>query len=143
MPKRTNPFEEIQRLFDRMAEQFEDFDDWGAFEAAMPGRISLDVAEYDDEFVVTADLPGYERDDIDVELSDDRLRIAADHEEDTEAEEPGRYVRRERRKRSMSRTITLPEPVDDEAVSATFRHGVLTITLGKAAEADSHTIDIE
>ncbi|MFB6113470.1 MAG: Hsp20/alpha crystallin family protein [Halodesulfurarchaeum sp.] len=143
MPSRKNPFDEIQRMFDRMASQFEDIDDWGSFEAAMPGRLSVDVAEYDDEFVVTTDLPGFAKEDIDVELSEDRLRIAAEHIEDVETEEPERYVRQERRKRSQSRTITLPEPVEDDGVSATFNNGVLTVTLPKTGISDSHSIDIE
>ncbi|MFB6153466.1 MAG: Hsp20/alpha crystallin family protein [Halodesulfurarchaeum sp.] len=141
---RSNPFEEIQRMLDRMSEQFEDVDTLRDFEPALPGRLRVDVEDYGDEFQVTADLPGFTKSDLDVELSENRLRIAAEHEEESESEEPERYVRRERRTQSVSRTITLPEEVDDEGVEATFRNGVLTVTLPKlVAEEDTHQIDIE
>ena len=144
MTSRRNPFEEIERLFEQMSSQFEDFDSWQGLEGAMPGRLKIDLADHGDEFQLTADLPGFSKEDIDVELVEDKLRIRAEHEEDTETGEPGRYVRQERRKQSMDRSVTLPEPVDEEGVEARFRNGVLTVTLPKAAgRGDSHQIDIE
>lgn len=141
---RRNPFDEIERFFERMSDQFEDVDDWRSIQPAWPGQLKVDVADYDDEYEVTADLPGYEKEDIDVELADDRLHISAEHEEEHEESEPGRYVRQERSKESTSRSVTLPEPVDEEAVSAQFQNGVLTVTLPKLSGGEeSHRIDIE
>ncbi len=140
---RRNPFDEIERFFDRMSSQFEDFDEWRSWETSWPGRLKVDIADHGEEFEVTADLPGYQKDDIEVELTEDRLRIAADRETDTEETE-GHYVKRERSRQSVSRTVTLPEPVSESGVAATFNHGVLSVTLPKAGGGEeAHRIDID
>ncbi|MFB6094374.1 MAG: Hsp20/alpha crystallin family protein [Halanaeroarchaeum sp.] len=139
--RRNNPFEDIERMLERMSEQFEDVSrrDFG-----FAGRLNVDVEDRTDEYVVTADLPGVTKEDIDVELADQTLRIEAEREEETETGDEGRYVRRERSRESTSRSISLPEAVEEEGVSARFKNGVLTVTLPKAyASADAHEIDIE
>ncbi|MFB6068816.1 MAG: Hsp20/alpha crystallin family protein [Halobacterium sp.] len=142
--RRNNPFDDIERMLERMAEQFEGVDEFRSFEAPFGGRLKVDVEDLPDEYVVTADLPGFEKADIEVELADETLRIAADRETAAESEEAGHYVRRERSRESMSRSVSLPEPVDEDGVSARFKNGVLTVTLPKLhTAADSHSIDIE
>jgi HSP20 family protein len=130
-----NPFDDIERMFDRMSNRLEPFDE-GAFQ----GSVAVDVEETDDAYVVTADLPGFDREGIDVELAGDRLTLSATHTE-TESEErdeaEGRYLRRERRQQSVSRSIRLPEPVDEDAAEADYSNGVLTVTLPKETEGDS------
>lgn len=130
-----NPFDEIERMFDRMGSRLEPFEE-GVFE----GSVAVDVEETDDAYVVTADLPGFDRDDIDVELAGDRLTLSATHTE-SESEEgdedEGRYLRRERRERSVSRSIRLPEPTDEDAAEADYTNGVLTVTLPKESEGGS------
>ena len=127
-------------MFERMSRQFEDWEpEW---ETMGLTEMSIDVADYDDELVVTADLPGYETDDIDVRLSDDRLHVKAHHEEATE-EEGGEYLRRERSHRSVSRSITLPDPVDPDSVSAKYKNGVLTLRMSKAEPTEGTHIDVE
>ncbi len=109
------------------------------------GEVSVDVADRDDEYVATADLPGFAEDDIEVTIRDDVLRIEAEHEESTAADEDtdeGRYIRRERRHQSASRSVTLPEPVEAASATARYHNGVLTVTLPKAGDQDSHRIDI-
>jgi len=140
MSIRRNPFEDLERMFERMSRQFEDWEpEW---EAMGDIDMSVDVADYDDELVVTADLPGYESDDIDVRLSDSRLHIEAHHEEST-GEESGEYLRRERSHRSVSRSLTLPEPVDPDSVSAKYKNGVLTLHMSKVEPAEGTHIDVE
>jgi HSP20 family protein len=138
MSRRSNPFDELERLIDRMSEQFE-----GNLGDLAGTDVPLDVEDREDAFVVTADLPGYDRDDVEVELSDDRLHLRATRE--TVAEETGehRVVRRERQT-SVSRTVDLPGAVAEDEVSATYGGGVLTVTLPKAGEGGGgHRIDIE
>lgn len=139
MPSRRNPFEEIEQMFDRLSRQFEE-EPFGLM--GMAGSIAVDVADHDDEFVVTADLPGFDKDDIDVSLADRTLQIEADHEEE-ETEESADYLRRERNRQSMSRSLTLPESVDQEGISASLNNGVLTVTLPKREQDGGHRIDIE
>ncbi|AKU06588.1 MULTISPECIES: archaeal heat shock protein Hsp14 [Haloferax] len=133
-----NPFDEIEDLFDRMGRSFEE-SGIGRFQ-----DISLDVVDDDEVIEVVADLPGFEKDDLDVSVSGRRLTIAADHEESSEVDDD-RYVRRERSQRSVSRTITLPAEVVRDEVTASYKNGVLTVTLPKAEPAgdDSTQIDIE
>ncbi|WP_135825007.1 Hsp20/alpha crystallin family protein [Halorussus ruber] len=148
MAGRRNPFEEIEEMMNRMSRQFEGMGGSDLSElTGQRGGTSIDLAERDDEFVVTADLPGFEKDDIGVSLRGDQLRIDAEHEEAREEgdeDEEGRYLRKERRHQSVSRSVSLPGDVDEEGVSAQFRNGVLTVTLPKlsAGEEDSRQIDI-
>lgn len=104
----------------------------------------LDLAEGDDEFVVTVDVPGYETDDIEVRLSgaNDVLHVDGERSRETDAGED-QFIRRERRAQSFSRRVQLPQPVDDDDVNAGLNNGVLTITLGKGEPVKSHHIDIE
>lgn len=137
---RRNPFEEIERMFERMNDQFGQFDDM-----SMPATqsLSVDLADHEDSFEVTADLPGYEREDIDLSVADRTLRISAERDESTETGE-GNYLRRERRRRSVSRSLSLPEEVEEDAASAAYTNGVLTVTLPKATgDEDSRSIDID
>ncbi|AOW79387.1 hsp20-type chaperone [Halodesulfurarchaeum formicicum] len=144
MTRRSNPFEEIERLLERMSNQFEDVDQIQSLESAWPGRLKVDLAEFDDAYEVTADLPGFESEDIDVELLDDQLHICAERKTETAEAEAGRYIRRERSERSVDRRVSLPEPVEAETVEASFKNGVLTVCLPKAeGSEESHTIEIE
>ena len=151
MAGRRNPFREIEEMMNRMSHQFEESMGSSDLPQLAGGDgPSIDVADRDDEFVVTADLPGYRTEDIDLTLRGDELRITAEREQESEtSDEEGeggtpRYIRKERRHQSVSRAVTLPEQVDEENVSAEYRNGVLTVTLPKmhAEESDSHQIDI-
>jgi HSP20 family protein len=146
MVDRSNPFEDIERFFERMNRSFGDV-------GMPPGLhdVAVDVAETDDEIVVTADLPGFVREEITIALSGRDLTIEADHEEhvaETDEGEDGevRYVRRERSHRELSRTVRLPDAVVEDRATAEYRNGVLTVTLPRetvAGDDDTHTIDID
>lgn len=144
MAIQRNPFDELERMVERINQQFSDLSrDWeGTWRPDGLAAFSVDVEERDDEVVVTADLPGFEKGDIDVRLTGERLRIAA-HSEESLDEEEGQYVRRERRRRSLSRTVDLPVPVDEESVSATYRNGVLTVTCRATEQARGKTVEIQ
>lgn len=146
MSIRRNPFKELERLFDQMSDQFEDVSRWWEGEKRDRGigttSMAVDILDHDDEFVVTVDVPGFETEQIDVRLTDRTLHIEAERDV-TVAEGDDDFVRRERSRRSMNRSIRLPAPVDPEAVSAVINNGVLTITLGKlAASEEARRIEI-
>ncbi|QLG61139.1 Hsp20/alpha crystallin family protein [Halorarum salinum] len=148
MSARSNPFEELERFFERMNRQFEETSRmWG--EEGPLGRwsseaesMAMDLAEHDDEFVVTVDLPGFEGDDVDIEVTDHTLRIEAEHEERVDEEEE-RYLRHERRHETARRSIRLPDEVDTEGVTARMKNGVLTVTLPKREAEEAHSVDVE
>ncbi|WP_440006749.1 Hsp20/alpha crystallin family protein [Halomicrococcus sp. SG-WS-1] len=147
MARRGNPFDEIEEMFDRMSRQFESVgqqfeESTGSLGWQGGTQMSLDVADRGEEFVVTVDLPGFEKEDIDVRLHDDRLSIDAEREEKIE-EGNGEYLRRERSQQSVSRSVSLPEPVDGENVTAEYNNGVLSVTLPKIdGTEESREIDI-
>ena len=157
----SNPFD-FESMFEHMSRQFEEMNrQFARFAEARPaleagsdaelpammsvGNMQVDVAEYDDDIVVTADMPGFEKEDIDLSIAGDALTVVADRDVGTE-EESEHYVRRERRHHSVRRTIRLPVDVSEEQASASYTNGVLTVTLPKEfddEDDDSHQIDIE
>ena len=124
-----DPLGEIERAFDVLGDQF----------GVAAGTVPTDVIDEGDSFVVRADLPGYDSEDIDVQLAEGRtLTISAEHSEESELDD-GRFVQRERRQQSLSRTVTLPEAVTESETSAAYDDGVLTVTLPKATGDDDGT----
>ncbi|MCD2204460.1 Hsp20/alpha crystallin family protein [Halobacterium sp. KA-6] len=141
---RQKPFTNIEDVLERMGEQLEQT------RLSVGGEIAtaaVDVGEWDGEFVVEADLPGYEREDIDVRVTDNTLHIDAEHKAEREEREELSYLRKERVKTDVSRTITLPEEIDEDEVSATYENGVLTVVLPKheseEGEAGGHRVEIQ
>ena len=148
MSTRSNPFEELERLLERMSRQFDDASRMWTSEEPF-GRltsgtesIAIDLVDRDDEFVATVDLPGFERDDVDIQVTDHTLRIEAEHEEVLDEEEE-RFLRHERRHESTHRSIRIPEEVDKEGVKARMKNGVLTVTLPKLEVEEARKIEIE
>ncbi|MFC6904458.1 Hsp20/alpha crystallin family protein [Halalkalicoccus tibetensis] len=142
---RRNPFDDIEEFFDRLNSQFEGQGgfDQEAFGMGGTSRMSIDLADRDGEFVVTADAPGFGKEEIDVRVTGRRLTIEAERTESSE-DESETYLRSERRSESLHRTVQLPEPVEEEDVSATYKNGVLTITLPKQdPETGGKSIEIE
>lgn len=101
----------------------------------------VDVEETPDEIVLTAELPGMSRDDIDIELEDGVLTIQGEKKE--EQKEEGRQgLRYERRWGSFARRFTLPRAVDSANITASYENGILAIHVPKAEEAKGRKIEI-
>ena len=94
-------------------------------------KLALDIAEHEDEFTVTASVPGIAPEDIEITLADNVLTIKGEMKAENEVDET-RYHLRERRWGSFYRSITLPLAVDTERVEAVNENGVLTLHLPKA-----------
>jgi len=124
-----DPLGEIERAFDVLGDQF----------GVAAGTVPTDVLDDGDSFVVRADLPGYDSDDIDVQLSEGRtLTISAEQTEESEVSD-GNFVQRERRSQSLSRSVTLPAAVTESETTASYEDGVLTVTLPKATSDEGGT----
>ncbi|WP_137291661.1 Hsp20/alpha crystallin family protein [Natronorubrum halophilum] len=164
MTDRSNPFENLEELLNRLNRQFEtaarswesDLDTRSRLDLSMGGATTqLDLADHGDEFTVTVDVPGYETDDLELELRGDTLEISGEREseheralEEEDADETPRseatYIRREREMQSFSRQIRLPDPVEADAVTAAVNNGILTVHLPKRDSSDdSRSIEIE
>jgi HSP20 family protein len=102
---------------------------------------SVDVAESDGDIVVTAELPGIAKDDVDISLSNDVLTIKGEKKEEKETKEEN-YHRIERRYGSFQRSIPLATGVQGDKAKANFKDGVLCVTIPKSEEARPKQIEI-
>jgi HSP20 family protein len=118
----------MNRLFDDV---FRGFDD-SRFFGGRTGWPSMDVEETEKEYLVTAELPGLEERDVEVLLLDGLLTVRG--EKKLESENRNRTYS-ERFYGRFERQITLDRDVDETAVNATFKNGVLTVTVPKSARA--------
>ena len=141
---RWNPFEEIGWWFPSLSRtsdgsQLDEF--WGR---RAPGAVSpaTDITEDDGHYVVTAELPGVKRTDISVEVRDGVLTIRGEKKSEREEKsEKRRYV--ERSFGSFSRAFTLPSDADERKIEASFKDGVLTVTLAKTEARKAQVVDVK
>ena len=101
----------------------------------------VDIYETEEGFVATADLPGLSKDDIEVALESNVLTVSGERSYDKNGEQ-GAFRRVERAYGSFRRTFTLPSGVDSSKVDASFKDGVLTLTLPKSEVAKARKISV-
>jgi HSP20 family protein len=149
------PFGGLRREIDRL---FEDFtsNPWRSpfrrtlFDAEpfWRGDISwgkvpaVDVADTTKDYEVTAELPGLDEKNIEVKFSDGTLTIKGEKKEEKEEKKKDYYLS-ERRYGSFQRSFSVPDGIDAEKIEATFKNGVLTVTLPKTVEAQKKEKNIE
>jgi HSP20 family protein len=102
---------------------------------------AMDLVETEEHFVLRADLPGLAEEDVTIEVEDNVLTVSGERKAEHEATKEG-YHRVERAFGSFSRSLTLPEGVDAEAVSANFDRGVLEIRIPKPEQRKPRKISI-
>lgn len=107
------------------------------------GQMKVDIKENEKDYVVEAEIPGAKREEITLEIDDQRLTISSERKEETKANREN-FIRRERRTSSMARSFAL-ENVDAQKATAKFENGVLTVTLPKKeiVEVKKNKIEIE
>lgn len=113
----------------RNVDLFNLFDDFFNDSRVYNGSLKIDVRDLEKEYIVDVDVPGINKEDIEVHFENERLFINVNREEDKEEDDKG-YVHRERRSMSLSRSIYLKD-VDPKQFSAKLDNGVLTITAKK------------
>ena len=111
---------------------------------AQQSRLGVDVAEHEDEVIVTADLiPGVTKKDISLDLINPQaLEISWERKEEKKEEKEGYYMR-ERMFGSMTRIVPLPVPVTEDKATATVKNGVLEVHLKKTVKEPRGKITIE
>ncbi|HOB90394.1 MAG: Hsp20/alpha crystallin family protein [Bacillota bacterium] len=103
----------------------------------------VDIEETDNMYVVKADVPGFDKENIDIELSDNVLTISGKVDERSETTDTdGGYVRRERRYGAFRRSFMLPDEVDHDKAKASFKNGVLKIEIPKTGRRPHRKISI-
>jgi HSP20 family protein len=107
-----------------------------------PVKPAMDVMEDEDQIVVKTDLPGVNREDIKIDLTEDTLQIEAQFQEETE-EEGVNYYKKERKSGEASRTMILPAKVKINEVNAKFENGVLTVVMPKLEKKDVFEVKVD
>jgi len=154
-PETVNQFGMMRRFTSDMERLFNDFEELrfpSFFKDFAPFRMPFDSVEWvprievlknNGQLMVRADLPGLTKDDVKVELTDDMLTISGERKEEKEEKREGFY-RSERSYGSFYREIPLPEGAKTEDAAATFRNGVLEITMpAPKVEASTRKLEIK
>ena len=135
-------FEKMQRDMDRLWDSFSE----GGLRRRGEGRVewlpSLDVSETKNELVVKAEVPGMDAKDIDISLSDGMLTIKGEKKQEKEEKEAD-YHLVERSYGAFVRSVQLPKEVKADKINASYKDGVLKITLPKSEEAKKKEIKIK
>ena len=137
---RWEPFRELAALQNEMSRFMNGLSE-GNGRTTQSWVPTADVWETDDDVVYAFDLPGIPEDRISVELEDGALSISAEREREHTVED-GKYFRFERRFGSFSRTIGVPQGVNEDAVVAKYEHGVLEVHVRKPEQPKPRKIEI-
>ena len=130
---------DIARTFDRL------FDDrfFGTFEPSSRLRHgALDVAESEAAYTVTLDVPGIAKDDVNISIDKNLVRVEAQAKTGSEKKDGERVLHRERSVSSVKRSFTLPVEIDEASSTAKLDNGVLTLTLKKRQPAPARRIAV-
>jgi len=129
----NNPFDLIDRFFSNDELIYSGF-----------RTPAVDISEEDNRYLIEAELPGLSEKDVQLELKDGILYLStAKKESKEEKSAKNRWLRRERREFQFSRSFDLPDNIDVEKIEATFRDGLLTVTLPKKAEAAPRLVPVK
>jgi len=146
------PFGELGRMEREMERMFEDFfgrrvrplwpERWWPAAGVEIAAPAVDIYEEKDDIIVKAELPGMEKDNIEVNLSDNFLTIKGEKKKEEEVKEEN-YYRSERSHGSFLRTVDLPKEVHVDKAKAAFKNGILEIRLPKTEEAKKKEIKVK
>jgi len=142
---RWEPVRELSSLQNDMNRLFNTFFDAptaGAGNASRRWIPAMDLVETDDQFVLKADLPGLTDEDVHIDVEGDVLTVSGERRAEHEEKREG-YVRVERSFGAFRRSLTLPEGVDPEAVSASFDRGVLEVRIPKPEQRKPRRVAIQ
>ena len=116
--------------FDLLSEMFRD----PFFDERESRVMKTDIKEKKDKYIIDIDLPGYEKDNIKIEVEDGYLTVHATIDSNKEEKDEGKFVRKERYMGSCSRSFYVGDDVKEEDIKATFRNGILRLEVPKVEE---------
>lgn len=115
--------------FDRMFDDaFHNF--WGGNELATFDAFKTDVIDQGDKYLLQAELPGFDKSDINIDLKDNLLTISASHKEEKDEEDKNKYIRRERCYSSYSRSFRVND-IEAGDIDASYNNGILEVSFPK------------
>jgi HSP20 family protein len=142
---RSSPARDLLSIRDEMNRLFNDF--LGRAEGQEGAWLTgvwappVDIRETDDAVILKAELPGFSKDDVHIELHNNRLTLRGERKHEAEVKEE-QYHRRERAYGSFQRAFLLPATIDQEQVTASFKNGILELRLPKSETAKPKRIAI-
>ncbi|HIJ06111.1 Hsp20/alpha crystallin family protein [Methanocalculus sp.] len=113
------------------------------FLPAIRGEFRVDISDHEDEVVIVADIPGFEKEGVSVQLIDPRTLEIATRQSTEKKDEQENYYIRERMYGSMRRLVRLPVDVTEDGAQASFKNGVLEVHLKKTEMPSVRSIQIE
>ena len=140
--KRRNPGYSLQDFRDEMDRMIEDtFGDFGIiqerpFKEDMVWRPAVELNEQNGNYLLKAELPGVNKDNIEIDIKEDEVFLKAKTEKHEEKEEKGKIFRSEFRYGEFERKIPLPSMVNSDEAKAEFKDGILTITIPKSKKEE-------
>jgi HSP20 family protein len=143
-----SPFEEFDRLFEEfmprgwMRPMGWERPLWNRLAAAEPRMPRVDIVDRDNDILVRAEVPGVDRKDLDISVSDNAVTIKGQSSSEVN-EEQGDYHRCEISRGAFARTVGLPGAVDADKASAEFKDGVLELTLPKVKQSRRRRIEVK
>jgi len=145
----ASPFDEMDRLFDRLLARRgwmrpwrTDWPSLGDVGWADPRLPRVDIVDREDDIVMRAEVPGIDRKDLDISVGEDSVTLRGETRRE-EKEEAGDLYRCEISRGAFSRTVGLPAAVYGSKAKAAFHDGVLTLTLPKVERARRHTVRVD
>jgi HSP20 family protein len=149
-----SPFDEMERRMEQMERVFEDFFPmmpmrrgfgfpslWGKSLWTEEWMPKADIIDRENEIVVRAELPGVDKDDLDLTVTENSVTLKGETKKE-QKEEKGDFYRCETSRGSFMRTFSLPCDVDGSKSKAEFKNGILELTLPKVAKSKRHSIKI-
>ena len=115
---------------------------WGAAPAERAPQIRIDLNETDANYTIKAEIPGVQKEDIDVRIEGNQVTISAEVKKESEEKKAGRVLRSERHYGYSGRSFTLASAVDEAKANAKYQDGVLELTLPKKTTTSSKRLPI-
>ncbi len=122
---------------------FDDFFDtmlgaWDNYSSRVP---AVDIEETGEAFIIKAEMPGFDEKNVSITVDKHVLRISGSVDE--ESADGRKYLVKERRHEAFDRSFSLPDGLDESAISASFENGILTVTLPKKPEEQPKRIEVK
>lgn len=143
---RFDPLREVARLdpFRNLEDFFRDF----RFEPALRGyeaesRIRMDISETDQAYMVKAEMPGVNKDDIKIDIDGNQVTISAEIKREKDVTEGGTVLRRELYEGQVYRSFTLPQEIDDTKAEAKYHDGMLELVLPKRSGSTKKQLSVQ